>query len=198
MQYGLWNNINVYLPNSGLFNDIEYTFMKLPLVHMVRINGKDQPERCLMAVHGGIPFYPRDFSQMPQIPKLFDGGIILDSQYSTVDEMDVLSKQILWSDPVEELPPNTYFLPSRRGIGYEFGEAVFSQWMAENQVDRAVRSHEVFLTGHHEYFHNRFFSIFSASNYGSQEIDAVILEFDLEKPWDQNWNFLKVKDLPSN
>ena len=188
MNYGFWENINKYLPNSYLFNDFGYVFMKLPLVHIVR-----HKERQVMCVHGGIPFYDREFEELPIIPNITAGLDRLDSQYSNMDEMDVLSQQILWSDPAAELPIGMYFLPSPRGAGFTFGEEIFNRFCEINKVDRVVRGHEVYLEGHREYFQDRLFSIFSCSQYGSQEITAKILEIDFSKSWTSNWRLLTIK-----
>ncbi|UYP44943.1 hypothetical protein NEF87_001228 [Candidatus Lokiarchaeum ossiferum] len=187
MNYGFWENINKYLPNSYLFNDFGYVFMKLPLVHVVRHDAKQ-----IMCVHGGIPFYDREFEELPIIPNITAGLDRLDSKYSNMDEMDILSQQILWSDPAAELPPGMYFLPSPRGAGFTFGEEIFNRFCEINKVDRVVRGHEVYLDGHREYFQDRLFSIFSCSQYGTQEITAKILEIDFSKPWTSNWQLLTI------
>ncbi|MCF2140002.1 MAG: serine/threonine protein phosphatase [Candidatus Lokiarchaeota archaeon] len=187
MQYGFWSNINRYLPNSYLFNDFEYTFINLPLIHVVRT-----PEKAVMALHGGIPFYPKEYEIIPKIPRIVDGTVLLKPSFSTVEEMDVLSKQILWGDPEEELPPNVYYLPSRRGVGYSFGKEIFMKFLDINNIDRVVRSHEVFIDGHKEYFDDKMFSIFSSSSYGKRDIDAKILEIDLRRPWVQNWKLYTI------
>ena len=187
MNYGFWENINTYLPNSYLFNDFGYIFMKLPLVHICR-----HQNRQIMCVHGGIPFYDREFEEMPIIPNISAGLDRLDSQHSNLDEMDFLSQQILWSDPGDELPIGMYFLPSPRGAGFTFGEDVFNRFCEVNQIDRVVRGHEVYLDGHREYFNDRLFSLFSSSNYSNQEIKAKIMEIDFTKPWGSNWRLLTI------
>ncbi|RLI65753.1 MAG: hypothetical protein DRO88_03655 [Promethearchaeia archaeon] len=187
MQYGFWANINKYLPNSYLFNDFEYTFINLPLGHITQT-----PEKSILALHGGIPFYPEDYEVMPKIPKISDGSVVLSPSFSTVEEMDLLSKQILWGDPEEKMPPGEYYLPSRRGVGYSFGKEIFEKFLEINNVDRVIRSHEVFLDGHKEYFQDRMFSIFSSSSYGKRDIDAKILEIDLRKSWVENWKHYTI------
>lgn len=187
MQYGFWANINKYLPNSYLFNDFEYTFINLPLIHITKT-----PEKRIIALHGGIPFYPKDYEEMPEVPRIIDGSVVLSPNYSTVEEMDILSKQILWGDPEEQMPPGEFYLPSRRGVGYSFGKEIFESFLETNQANRIIRSHEVFLDGHKEYFQERMFSIFSCSSYGKRDIDAKILEMDLRRPWVQNWKHYTI------
>lgn len=189
MQYGFWANINKYLPNSYLFNDFEYTFMNLPLVHVTKT-----PHGNMMYVHGGVPFYPEDYEILPEVPRIVDGTVKLSPNYSTVEEMDLVSKQILWGDPEENMPPHLFYLPSRRGVGYSFGKEIFEKFSEVNDVDRIIRSHEVFLEGHKEYFDDRLFSIFSSSSYGDRDIEAKILEIDLAKPWEENWRLYTILD----
>ncbi len=188
MQYGFWDNINEHLPNSYLFNDFEYLFMNLPLMHVIGINDKK-----IMCLHGGIPFYDQGYEEMPEIPRIMQGNDQLDSRHATIDEMDVLSQQVLWSDPVEQLPPHKYFLPNPRGVGFTFSTEVFEKWCEANGIHRVVRGHEVFIEGHREYFNNRLFSLFSNSHYVGRQIHAKILEMDFSKPWLENWEYHTIQ-----
>ncbi|QEE17513.1 metallophosphoesterase family protein [Promethearchaeum syntrophicum] len=193
MRYGFWHSINKYLPNLYLFNDFEYFFMRLPLVHAVHYQSESMENpRVLVSLHGGIPIYDKKFTEMPEIPKIIQGLDFLDPAHSNIDEMDDLSQQILWNDPADDLPPNMLFLPSRRGIGFNFGKEVFDEWMRENQADRLIRGHEVFLEGFKNFFNDRLFSVFSSSKYVYRRLDAKILEFDFSKPWESNWRYLTI------
>ncbi|MHA1720031.1 MAG: metallophosphoesterase family protein [Promethearchaeota archaeon] len=197
MRYGFWHSINKYLPNLYLFNDFEYLFMKLPLVHALHFqpNSKSQ-SKVIVSLHGGIPIYDKDFSEIPEIPNIIEGLDLLDSYHSNIDEMGDLSQQILWNDPADDLPPSMLFLPSRRGIGFNFGKEVFDKWMAVNKSDRLIRGHEVFIEGYKQFFNNRLFSVFSSSKYVFRRIEAKILEFDFSKPWEKNWRYLTIlRDL---
>ena len=197
MRYGFWHSINKYLPNLYLFNDFEYFFMKLPLVHAVHYQSETMVEpRVIVSLHGGIPIYDNKFTEMPKIPNIVEGLDLLDSSYSNIDEMGDLSQQILWNDPADDLPPGMFFLPSKRGIGFNFGKEVFDEWMKQNKADRLIRAHEVFLEGFKNFFNNRLFSVFSSSKYVFRRIEAKILELDFSKPWDKNWKYLTIlKDL---
>ena len=193
MQYGFWENINVYLPNSYLFNDFEYTFMNLPLVHIMIHPTQKKKIVCL---HGGLPFYDKEFEEMPEIPNLLKRLDPLDSHYSNIDEMDPLSQQILWGDPapVDRLPINVFFLPSPRGLGFVFGEKVFNQWMKVNETDLCIRAHEYYAEGHRFLFGNRLISLFSSSTYVGRTVRAKILEVDFAKPWESNWTLLTIQE----
>ena len=193
MRYGFWHSINKYLPNMYLFNDFEYFFMRLPLVHAVHYQSKSMSEsQVIVSLHGGIPIYDKKFSEMPEIPNIVEGLDLLDSFHSNIDEMDDLSQQILWNDPTDDLPPDMLFLPSKRGIGFNFGKEVFDKWMNTNKADRLIRAHEVFLEGFKNFFNNRLFSVFSSSRYVFRRIEAKILEFDFSKPWEKNWRYLTI------
>ncbi len=194
MRYGFWHSINKYLPNLYLFNDFEYFFMKLPLVHAVHYQSETMVEpRVIVSLHGGIPIYDNKFTEMPKIPNIVEGLDLLDSSYSNIDEMGDLSQQILWNDPADDLPPGMFFLPSKRGIGFNFGKEVFDEWMKQNKADRLIRGHEVFLEGFKNFFNNRLFSVFSSSKYVFRRLEAKILELDFSKPWDKNWKYLTIQ-----
>jgi len=194
MRYGFWHSINKYLPNLYLFNDFEYFFMKLPLVHAVHYQSETMVEpRVIVSLHGGIPIYDNKFTEMPKIPNIVEGLDRLDPSYSNIDEMGDLSQQILWNDPADDLPPGMFFLPSKRGIGFNFGKEVFDEWMKQNKADRLIRGHEVFLEGFKNFFNNRLFSVFSSSKYVFRRLEAKILELDFSKPWDKNWKYLTIQ-----
>ncbi len=197
MRYGFWHSINKYLPNLYLFNDFEYFFMRLPLVHAVHYQSESMAEpRVIVSLHGGIPIYDKSFTEMPEIPNIIEGLDLIDSIHSNIDEMDDLSQQILWNDPVDDLPPEMLFLPSKRGIGFNFGKKVFDEWMNVNKADRLIRGHEVFLEGFRNFFNDRLFSVFSSSKYVFRRLESKILEFDFSKPWEKNWTYLTIlKDL---
>ena len=193
MRYGFWHSINKYLPNLYLFNDFEYFFMRLPLVHAVHYQSEPMVEpRVIVSLHGGIPIYDKNFTEMPEIPKIIEGLDFLDSNHSNIDEMDDLSQQILWNDPADDLPPGMLFLPSKRGIGFNFGKEVFDEWMKQNKADRLIRGHEVFMEGFKNFFNERLFSVFSSSKYVFRRLEAKILEFDFSKPWESNWRYLTI------
>jgi hypothetical protein len=197
MRYGFWHSINKYLPNLYLFNDFEYFFMRLPLVHAVHYQSETMMEpRVIVSLHGGIPIYDKKYTEMPEIPNIIQGLDLIDPAHSNIDEMDDLSQQILWNDPADDLPPEFLFLPSKRGIGFNFGKEVFDEWMKQNKADRLIRGHEVFLEGFKNFFNDRLFSVFSSSKYVFRRLEAKILEFDFSKPWEKNWRYLTIlKDL---
>jgi len=197
MRYGFWSSINRYLPNLYLFNDFQYFFMELPLIHAVHYQSETMLEpRVIVSLHGGIPIYDNEFSEMPEVPNIIEGLDLIDPAHSNIDEMDYLSQQILWNDPADDLPPGMKFLPSKRGIGFNFGQEVFDEWMKQNNSDRLIRGHEVFLEGFKNFFNDRLFSVFSSSKYVFRRVEAKILEFDFSKPWEKNWRYLTIlKDL---
>jgi hypothetical protein len=186
--YGFRRNMESEFEDPELFIEIEELFANLPLMHVIQT-----PHGSIMGLHGGIPLIETDFGQLPEIPDLMHGEGKIDSCYLYINEMDTLAQQILWNDPAVDLPPNMLYLPSPRGIGYHFGEQVFNAWSQKNGIDRVVRGHEVFLSGHQEFFDDRVFSIFSSSNYAGRRIKARILEFDLDKEWASNWRHYEIQ-----
>ncbi len=189
--YGFYRNMKRNFKNTQLFEKFQNIFTRLPLVHYLEFKGKR-----IMGVHAGVPFSTQTIDTMPTIPNFTSGKDRWDSQLTRVTEMEPFPQQMLWNDPTDHLPPKKFYLPSRRGIGFIFGEAVFDAWVSKNHVDRVIRGHEVFLEGHKEFFDNRLFSLFSSSYYVSRVIEAKILEVDLVKPWESNWKHFTIrKDL---
>lgn len=189
--YGFRENLNSVLKQPELFIEIEEVFANIPLAHLIKT-----PKGMILSVHGGIPIINSDYNQMPKIPDIVHEEL-LDSCYLYIDEMNSLSQQILWNDPANDLPPDTYYLPSTRGLGFVFGEKVFNAWIEQNKVNRVIRGHEMFIKGHREFFNNRLFSVFSSSNYVGRTLKGSILEIDLIKEWEKNWQYFAIlDDLP--
>jgi len=190
--YGFKKNVELYFDEGKeLFSEIENLFANLPLMYVLTVEGK----RTLV-LHGGLPIYDTEPTEMPEIPQIFSDGFYLDSRFENVENMDELSQQILWNDPALDLPPEMYYLPSRRGIGFNFGRKVFDKWLEVNKIDRLIRAHEVFLDGHSELFDEKLFSLFSSSHYVGRDISAKILKFDFTKKFEENWKYKTIqKDL---
>ena len=146
MNYGFRSNMANMFHDEELFDLVESTFANLPLIHVVKTS-----QGTLMGLHGGIPILETDVSKLPGIPDLTHGEIKLDSRHINIEQMDPFSQQILWNDPVEDLPEGMLYLPSRWGIGVNYGKDVFNRWTEVNEVDRVIRAHEVYQDGHREF-----------------------------------------------
>jgi serine/threonine-protein phosphatase 5 len=72
--------------------------------------------------------------------------------------------EMLWSDPCSE--PGRH--PSKRGVGVAFGADVTKNFLAENNLDLVVRSHEVKDDGFEVDHDGALITVFSAPNYCDQ------------------------------
>jgi len=72
--------------------------------------------------------------------------------------------EILWSDP-QPFPGRS---PSKRGVGLSFGPDVTHRFLANNNLDLVVRSHEVKDEGYLVEADGKLITIFSAPNYCDQ------------------------------
>ena len=69
--------------------------------------------------------------------------------------------ELLWSDP-QALPGRS---PSKRGVGCQFGPDVTHRFLAHNNLDYVVRSHEVKDQGYEVNHDGKCITVFSAPNY---------------------------------
>jgi len=69
--------------------------------------------------------------------------------------------ELLWSDP----QPMFGRAPSKRGVGCQFGPDVTRKFLAKNNLDYVVRSHEVKDNGYEVCHEGKCITIFSAPNY---------------------------------
>ncbi|GAB4824812.1 Serine/threonine-protein phosphatase 5 [Ancistrocladus abbreviatus] len=72
--------------------------------------------------------------------------------------------ELLWSDP-QPLPGRG---PSKRGVGLSFGPDVTKRFLADNNLDLVVRSHEVKDEGYQIEHDGKLITVFSAPNYCDQ------------------------------
>lgn len=69
--------------------------------------------------------------------------------------------ELLWSDP----QPQRGRAPSKRGVGVQFGPDVTENFLAMNNLDYVVRSHEVKNDGYEVAHGGKCITVFSAPNY---------------------------------
>eukprot|EP01128_Nolandella_sp_AFSM9_P003309 TRINITY_DN140_c1_g1_i1.p1 TRINITY_DN140_c1_g1~~TRINITY_DN140_c1_g1_i1.p1 ORF type:complete len:484 (+),score=111.14 TRINITY_DN140_c1_g1_i1:1710-3161(+) len=120
-------------------------FNYLPLGHVI---GKK-----VIVVHGGL------FSQ--------DGVTIADLQKVDRNQQPPLSglmSEVMWSDP-QPLPGRG---PSKRGVGLAFGPDVTASFLATNDLEMIIRSHEVKEEGYLVEHNGKLVTVFSAPNYCDQ------------------------------
>lgn len=69
--------------------------------------------------------------------------------------------ELLWSDP----QPQPGRAPSKRGVGVQFGPDVTQNFLAMNNLDYVIRSHEVKHDGYEVCHDGKCITVFSAPNY---------------------------------
>eukprot|EP00796_Vickermania_ingenoplastis_P012230 gene12230-8417_t len=141
--------------DRNMFRLIQRCFCALPLATVVR--------GSIFVVHGGLPRRKgvtiRDidriqrFRQVP-MPEL------------SQPEEDEIFQDLLWSDPVEDIED---WRESQRGAGVEFGRRVTEEFLANNNLQLVLRSHEDCPVGYMEHHNKKLITIFSASNYDGPE-----------------------------
>ena len=104
----------------------------------------------IFCIHGGLsPDFnsPEDISHLTKPVSVGPTGIVVD---------------FLWSDPDADIEG---FAQSDRGISFNFGSDVVSDFLQRNDLDLIVRAHQVVEDGY-EFFANRqLVTVFSAPNY---------------------------------
>mmetsp|Transcript_27443 Transcript_27443/g.76716 ORF Transcript_27443/g.76716 Transcript_27443/m.76716 type:complete len:494 (+) Transcript_27443:103-1584(+) len=122
-----------------LFREI---FNYLPLGHII--------ENKVFVVHGGLPREDGvKLQELEQIDRVREPG---DPSYMA---------DVLWSDP----SPLTGRQMSKRGIGMSFGPDVTTRFLAENNLELVIRSHEVKPEGYEVAHSGKCITVFSAPNY---------------------------------
>lgn len=69
--------------------------------------------------------------------------------------------ELLWSDPQDGMGR----IPSKRGVGIQFGPDVTKAFCDHNNLDFIIRSHEVKQEGYEVQHDGRCITVFSAPNY---------------------------------
>eukprot|EP00762_Andalucia_godoyi_P001877 ANDGO_06048.mRNA.1 Serine/threonine-protein phosphatase 5 len=131
--------------NGTVYTLFQEVFAVLPLTVILN--------KRVMVVHGGIPA---------------DENVTLDdiraiSREGDIPESGVMT-ELLWADP----HPGRGKIPSKRGVGTQFGSDITAAFLARNGLDLLVRSHEVKENGYEEMHHGKCITIFSAPNYCDQ------------------------------
>jgi len=87
--------------------------------------------------------------------------------------------EMLWSDP--QMVPGRG--PSKRGVGSSFGPDVTARFLADNNLELVIRSHEVKDKGYLYEHDGKLITVFSAPNYCDQVGNMgayVVLKKDLK------------------
>lgn len=133
--------------DNELFLLIQDSFAFLPLGCVI---GKK-----VLVIHGGLPEDPISLGQIRALPKLREDPTKAHSG------PEKIVQSILWSDPRDRRGAR----PSKRGAGVEFGPDITASFLARNDLDLLVRSHEMVEEGYQLSHNGNVMTIFSASYY---------------------------------
>ena len=173
-----------------LFASFNHMFKDLPLIAVFHCK-----QGSIMCLHGGIPLIPNRSAGGYEVPQLT--AYQFNNRQVWIDEMDEVTQQILWNDPIRNYDPNLEqkYFKSRRGIGFVFNHEIFNEFCVKNQISLLFRGHQVFLNGYHEHFDKKFITIFSATNYVKKKIEAKFIELDSGDIF--NFKVHKIQNLNS-
>jgi len=107
----------------------------------------------VFVVHGGL--FGEDNVKLEQLQKL---------DRKQEPPSSGLMADMLWADPQVGNGRG----PSKRGVGQSFGPDVTNQFLAENNLEMVIRSHEVKQKGYQAEHNGKLITLFSAPNYCDQ------------------------------
>ncbi|OAF68327.1 hypothetical protein A3Q56_03930 [Intoshia linei] len=116
-------------------------FNQLPLAHVI--------DKKIFVTHGGLVDRDITLNEIREIKR----------NCQPIDNTPMC--QLLWSDPHEL----NGCLPSKRGIGVQFGPNITNNFINLNNLDYVIRSHEVKQRGFEEMHNGKCITVFSAPNY---------------------------------
>ncbi|KAJ1506216.1 Serine/threonine-protein phosphatase 5 [Coelomomyces lativittatus] len=128
--------------NSATFMAFTKVFNALPLAHVI--------ENKILVVHGGL--FSKDNVTLEDIRNI--------NRFKQPGD-DQLMSDLLWADPCSE--PGR--CPSKRGIGFQFGPDITEKFLAQNNLTKLIRSHEMKSEGYEITHNGKCITIFSAPNY---------------------------------
>jgi len=145
--YGFYQDYLHQFDDAKSFYEIVRVYDRLPFC--LTINDD------ILCLHGGIP-------ENSHILQLLKGLSQEDVDEVVLQDIEEDLLQIMWNDPKEIQG----FRPSFRGPGvFDYGEDIFKEFMAKNDLTYLIRAHECFPEGYRWFFNKRLLSIFSAPDY---------------------------------
>lgn len=158
--YGFYAELSTKY-TSKLYGEMNNMFYELPICAVVGDK--------VFCVHGGIGPNIKKISEIEEMPKPED--VAGDNAF--VD--------MLWSDPriMDETDEDEYFIQSKRGSGYYFGEKALDGFLEVNNLSYMIRSHELCQNGYsHPYHNEKCITIFSNTDYCMRRNSAAIAYLD--------------------
>ena len=139
--YGFEGEVKAKYTNQ-MFNIFTELFNMLPLCHVIQSK--------VIVMHGGL--FAKDNVTLDDIKKI-------DRNRQPPDEG--LMCDLMWADP-QYAPGRSQ---SKRGVGLQFGPDITKAFLAFNNLEYVVRSHEVKNDGYEVMHDGKCITVFSAPNY---------------------------------
>ena len=160
---------DVNLPGS-VFNKLNELFEYLPLAALIGTN--------ILCVHSGIGIHLRTINEIRNIRR----PLRISYDNPLTEEMQIII-ELLWSDPVlnptdadNEINPYREYLKNDAML--RFGTDRIRVFLAQNDLDLIIRSHECVMDGADELEDMDVCTVFSCTDYGGVvENDAAIFHF---------------------
>ncbi|KAH7827459.1 putative Serine/threonine-protein phosphatase [Monocercomonoides exilis] len=131
--------------NPAVYQNFLFVFNALPLCAVIN--------KSVFVVHGGLfTRSPVKLSEIKSIDRFHEPG---------EEGGELLMAQMLWSDPCEARG----YKPTLRPFGCSFGPDVTAEFLAKNDLERIIRSHEVRQQGYSMEHGGKLITVFSAPCY---------------------------------
>ncbi|CAD8206072.1 unnamed protein product [Paramecium pentaurelia] len=141
--FGLYDEAMRKYGSLNIWRYLTESFDYMPLSALI--------DEKIWCVHGGIA----------QDAKLLDDVRALNRLSEIPDNGEIC--ELLWNDPNEQELKG--FGESKRGVGKEFGQDVFTQFLQTNNLSCVLRAHQVIMEGYRSIYKDQLKTIFSAPNY---------------------------------
>lgn len=167
----LSENIN---SSSSVFSKINEVFDHLPLACLLG--------QKVLCVPSGIGEHIKSIEQIKTIKRPIT---ISHAEKLSLEEKLVLD--LLWSDPVQDLDEDSNQFNEQRsyiahGNVIKYGVKRIKTFMASNNIDVLIRSHEPVKDGVEKFGDTNLYTVFSCSNYGgTHQNSAALLHFKKHK-----------------
>ncbi|CUG86128.1 serine-threonine protein phosphatase, putative [Bodo saltans] len=174
--------------SKDLMDALVRSYKAMPLVTVI--------DKRVAVLHGGVPRHIVTLERIALIGKLKDVPTV-----EQLDEDEEIVCDILWSDPVERYKSRNlgmrhqgeFWRTSARGCGIEYLDGHTEAFLAHNNLEMIVRSHEMVAGGYELCHQGRCATVFSASDYcGVSGNRAAVMVFAAfrDEPVYQTW-FIK-------
>lgn len=133
--------------SKKIFEAFAESFGALPLATLIN--------QLYLVMHGGL--FSNDkvtLKDIKAINRFPQSG-------SSQPSREGLAMELLWTDP----QPENGRLPSKRGLGIQFGPDITERFCLSNKIRKVLRSHEVRMEGVEVEHNGRLITVFSAPNY---------------------------------